>query len=454
MRFFQVTCPKGSELERDRVACGRRFGFGKARRNAVARFGTMRDMGWRYLLGLAGLFGIGAGCGGQAASALESAPPSRSPCVSSFSCPDGERCDDGECVLDESCPVAQSPRLLYGPFDYAEDAFAGLWPVALAGRPYLYSPPISESPTTVKYPVEKLELHDLLSGGRSTLAHPLGRAYCQGDRVNCLVFLQDASTKLLMRHVRLDPDSKIWTPASTHEVPRDFRYLDWLAPGEGLVQQGSEIVRYSPEDGTLGPLLTTPFDRFSAELHGDPPHPYAVYHDIAGDDARYFVARLGEDAEWRQLPGRGAPRFSMSSRLFSAHGSWYIVEDGGFGRRDEFTIYRVEDNDTLSTVMEGDELLYEVQGVPRPADSSNAPVGGTFACSGRICRSARIDLDAGTIEHLARYEFTGPKIVFGYSRAHRWLACDAVDAVVVVRDEGTTENYEHWAIRLRPEGPE
>lgn len=396
---------------------------------------------------------LATACGGQAedsgGATEHPGAASEIPCVSSFSCPEGERCDDGECVRDDSCPAAQAPRLLYGPFDYGEDPFAGMWPVALAGRPYLSPPVVITSPNTVKDPAEHSEFYDLLSGERSTLAHSLGGATCFGDPVNCVVWLQNATTKLLMRDVTLG--GNIWTPASTYEVPRDFGYLDWLAPGEGLVQQGAEIFRYSPEDGKLGSLLTTPFERFRVQLHGDPPHPYAVYQDIEGDAARYFVVRLGEGAEWTALPGRGAPRFAMRSRLLSAHGNWYIVEDAGSARRDEIIIYRVEDDGTLSTVMQGDELLYEVQGILHPGDSSNAPVGGAFACSGPICRSARIDLDSGTMEHLARYEADGSKIVFWEPvYAQRWLACDVVDTVIIVRDEGTTENYEHWAIRLRP----
>jgi hypothetical protein len=348
-------------------------------------------------------------------------PPRASghPCVTSLGCPVGERCDEGKCAADVGCPGPSAPRVLY------ENANDISYPAILSVNDREYLLRMDWGGTA---PGANLQFIDLATGTTSVLHQAPGYATCGGDPLWCTV-TTTAGTTSALTDVTLDASTQVWSAAASHDFPVGYPIIVGIAPDGELILTGAGKPDLQTFNRATG-QSTSLFDlggRTAMRIVALPSGPIVTAYTFSGQD--------GSTASFAPLvPGAGWTTILTSPEVVKnywlavpAGSAWFLV--GDFLPSGIPQVWGVSPTGTHKAGPSDDPMIPEIANrYSRGEPLLDGTRGKGLACKGDTCQSAQLDL--ATLERSPIGSITLPGVTRSSAEQQRWLACDAVDAIV------------------------
>lgn len=374
-------------------------------------------------------------------------PPhaSQSPCVTSFGCDEGERCDEGVCVADVGCPGAVAPRVLY---ENANDT-SRPYITRMNGHEYLIRQalPAAELGTSTTFV-------DLATGTPTVLHHAPGSASCWGDPLLCTVWTT-AGTSTVLTGVTLDAATNVWSVASSQDLPASYPIMLGLPINGEAVLYGTgkpDLQTFNLSTGQSKPLL---------DLGGRSPLPVLTLPsgpilrartNSLPSGSEFSFASIVPGAAWTTILTLPGP-YKTLGLAFPAGDEWFVVAD--LMPSSIPHVWRVSPTSTHDVGESEDSLLPEVA---QRYSSGGATLDGTLGkglvCQDGTCHSGQLDLATLARTPFGSIAFPGVKRL-GVQQ-ERWLACDAVDALLYepifpADPKANAVGYRLHAVRVLPD---
>jgi hypothetical protein len=370
-------------------------------------------------------------------------PASGLPCVTSFGCPAAERCDEGKCAADVGCPGAVAPRVIYENPDDTSYPYI----ISVGGREYL-----ERSESGSLEPGTDLDFLDLATGKTSVFHHALGYAGCSGDPLWCTVNTTTQGT--VLTGLTLDDASQAWSAKVSHDFPAGYGLMGISPEGRFVLfaYDKPDLQLFDPATGVSEKLIDLG-GRTAMRVVALPSGPVVTaytHSSQAGTSASF--APLVPGAEWTTI--LETPEVVANYWLAIPAGkAWFLI--GDFVPSGNPQSWQVSSAGTTKAGPSDDPLVFSVadrysRGEPLLLDGTR---GKGVACKDATCQSGEVDF--ATLKRRTIGSVTLPGATYAQVAQERWLACDAVDAMLEVPIQpagpGTQPTgYKLYAVRIQP----